>query len=74
MNQITAAHKGVPVGSERSRLRDGVHIEVSPRRVRAVFDHEPLADFFRLEDGKVVEHWDVIQSVPNAAKNDNGMF
>ncbi len=44
MNQITAAHKGVPAGSERSRLRDGVHIEVSPRRVRAVFDHEPLAD------------------------------
>jgi predicted SnoaL-like aldol condensation-catalyzing enzyme len=23
-----------------------------------------LADFFRLEDGKVVEHWDVIQPVP----------
>jgi len=35
---------------------------------------QALADFFRLEDGKVVEHWDVIQSVPNAAKNDNGMF
>jgi predicted SnoaL-like aldol condensation-catalyzing enzyme len=24
-----------------------------------------LADFFRLEDGKVVEHWDVIQDVPD---------
>lgn len=33
-----------------------------------------LADFFRLEDGKVVEHWDVIQEVPESAANTNGMF
>jgi predicted SnoaL-like aldol condensation-catalyzing enzyme len=33
-----------------------------------------LADFFRLEDGKVVEHWDVIQDVPATSANDNGMF
>jgi predicted SnoaL-like aldol condensation-catalyzing enzyme len=33
-----------------------------------------LADFFRLEDGKVVEHWDVIQDVPKTAANKNGMF
>ncbi len=33
-----------------------------------------LADYFRLEDGKVVEHWDVIQDVPGSAANDNGMF
>ncbi|WP_329118880.1 nuclear transport factor 2 family protein [Streptomyces sp. NBC_01465] len=33
-----------------------------------------LADFFRLEDGKVVEHWDVIQEVPAESANPNGMF
>ena len=33
-----------------------------------------LADFFRLENGKVVEHWDVIQPVPENAENANGMF
>jgi predicted SnoaL-like aldol condensation-catalyzing enzyme len=33
-----------------------------------------LADFFRLENGKVVEHWDVIQEVPANSANPNGMF
>lgn len=33
-----------------------------------------LADYFRVEDGKVVEHWDVIQDVPTEAANNKGMF
>lgn len=35
-----------------------------------------IVDIFRLENGKVVEHWDVIQDVtdPTEAKNTNGMF
>ena len=32
------------------------------------------ADFFRLEDGKIVEHWDVLQPVPESAANDHPMF
>jgi len=32
------------------------------------------ADFFRLEDGKIVEHWDVLQLVPESAANDHPMF
>lgn len=31
-------------------------------------------DIFRLEEGRVVEHWDVLQRVPSEAANDNGMF
>jgi predicted SnoaL-like aldol condensation-catalyzing enzyme len=33
-----------------------------------------IVDIFRLEDGKIVEHWDVMQPVPDAALNDNGLF
>lgn len=33
-----------------------------------------VMDIFRVEDGKVVEHWDVAQPIPEKSNNDNGMF
>jgi len=33
-----------------------------------------VVDIFRVEHGKVVEHWDVIQDIPEKSANGNGMF
>lgn len=36
---------------------------------------QAIADFFRLTpDHRIVEHWDVIQDVPEKSPNPNGMF
>ena len=39
-------------------------------------DHVAYYDLFRLENGQIVEHWDVIQPIPVKSewKNENGKF
>jgi predicted SnoaL-like aldol condensation-catalyzing enzyme len=33
-----------------------------------------IVDIFRIKDGKVDEHWDVMQEIPEKMAHDNGMF
>ena len=36
--------------------------------------HTAFFDLFRIEKGKIVEHWDVLQEVPEKMAHNNGMF
>jgi predicted SnoaL-like aldol condensation-catalyzing enzyme len=35
---------------------------------------QAVVDIFRVEKGKIVEHWDVSQEIPENPANQNGMF
>ena len=43
-------------------------VRIPNTRGRAIFD------LFKLENGKIVEHWDAIQEIPESSANPNGMF
>ena len=45
------------------------HMRTSPE-VRGM----AAVDMFRVENGKVVEHWDVVQPMPEKSANDHPMF
>lgn len=46
-----------------------VHVIINPgERGNAV------VDIFRIENGRIAEHWDVAQPVPEQSANQNGMF
>ena len=45
------------------------HIKLNPKD-----RGQAAVDIFRVRDGKIVEHWDVIQDIPEKAENPNTMF
>jgi predicted SnoaL-like aldol condensation-catalyzing enzyme len=62
--------------SEIKRIfADGDYVIVHVHAVREPGTRgNAIVDIFKLENGKVVEHWDVVQPIPEKAANNNGMF
>ncbi len=65
-------------GSRARIIRSAVEGDIVWLHVHSVNDEkdrgEAVLDVFRVKDGKIVEHWDVIQAVPETAENSNTMF
>jgi len=59
----------------KSAFADGDYVILHVHAKRNPEDRgSAVMDIFRLENGKVVEHWDVIQAIPETSANDNTMF
>jgi predicted SnoaL-like aldol condensation-catalyzing enzyme len=48
-----------------------LHVHVTPARGER---GAALVEIFRVRDGRITEHWDVIQPVPEKPANSNSMF
>ncbi len=56
-------------------IADGDLVAVHSHLVRQPGDRGiAVMDIFRIESGKIVEHWDVLQDIPEHAENNNTMF
>lgn len=56
-------------------FEDGGHVIIHSHLRTAPNDRGmAVVDIFRVQDGKIVEHWDVLQPVPEKAANGNTMF
>lgn len=54
---------------------DGDYVILHVHSVRTPGERgNAIVDIFRLENGKIVEHWDAVQAIPEKMANDNGMF
>lgn len=64
-----AEHRVKRVFADGDHVIAHVHVIINPgERGNAV------VDIFRIEDGRIAEHWDVAQVVPADSANSNGMF
>ncbi|MGF1736552.1 nuclear transport factor 2 family protein [Photobacterium satsumensis] len=82
LNGLNAALKkladsGMPMVYEKNHLIIGEgNFVLSVSEGQFMNQHVAFYDLFRIEDGKIVEHWDTIEVIPPKSewKNDNGKF
>jgi len=62
-------------GEIKRVLADGDYVILHVHAVRTPGERgSAIVDVFKLENGKIVEHWDVVQPIPEKSANGNGMF
>lgn len=71
------AEQGMPmVYTQNHKVLGQGNFVLSISEGKFLNEHVAFYDLFRLQNGKIVEHWDTIETIPAKAewKNDNGKF
>ena len=55
-------------------IAEGDYVVLHVHSIRSSKLQRAIIEIFRLENGKIDEHWDVIQEIPETSANPNGMF